>query len=109
MKKLLSYLFYLSIAVVAIQSCTPEEDNNPTLTGPVVSFIPGNNNISDDAIVTRKEYFKVVLSATKGTAGQLKTFEVLADNVPLDPAKMKINGTTAASNPVLLFAPDIDG
>ena len=110
MKKLLSYLFYLSIAVVAIQSCTPEdENNNPTLTGPVVSFITGNNNISDDAIVTRNEYFKVVLSATKGTAGQLKTFEVLADNVLLDPTKMKINGTTAASNPVLLFAPDVDG
>jgi hypothetical protein len=78
-------------------------------TGPVVNFISGNNNIDDDAIVTRNAYFKVVLSATKGTAGQLRTFEVLADGVSLDPTKMKIAGAAAASNPVLLFAPDVDG
>lgn len=109
MKKLLSYLFYLAIATVAIQSCTPEDDTTTTKTGPVVNFISGNNNIDDDAIVTRNAYFKVVLSATKGTAGQLKTFEVLADGVSLDPTKMKINGAAAAANPVLLFAPDVDG
>ena len=58
MKKLLSYLFYLAIATVAIQSCTPEDDTNSTKTGPVVDFISGNNNIDDDAIVTRNAYFK---------------------------------------------------
>ena len=67
MKKLLSYLFYLAIATVAIQSCTPEDDTNSTKTGPVSDFIVGNDLISDDAIVNRNEYFKVKLSCVKGT------------------------------------------
>ncbi len=109
MKKLLSYLFYLAIATVAIQSCTPEDDTNSTKTGPVSDFIVGNDLISDDAIVNRNEYFKVKLSCVKGTAGNLKTFQVLADGVSVDPLNLKINGGAPASNPILFFAPDIDG
>ncbi len=86
-------------------SCTKDEDTDPDVTSPTISFGSGAGFLEADANVEQATTFKVKVIAAKGT-DVLTEFTVFKDNVALATSEFKINGVAAVANPATIGAFD---
>lgn len=102
-------LAFVATFGILFSACETIDTNpTPTVQSPTVEFLTGTNIISADASVPANSEFKVSLKATK-TSNSLKALTIQEGSSTLSYDRIKINGTAASSNPILLFGTDKEG
>jgi len=77
-------------------------------TGPTLSILSESGFVSTDATVSPNEDFTVKISVNPGDA-DLRAFYLEEDGLNIENSRFSVNGTAAASNPVLILGTDVEG
>jgi len=76
--------------------------------GPTIGLLPEEGFVFDNADIATATPFRVKLSANSGTSS-LRSVSIKEEGQVIDFDRIKINGTAATANPILLFSPDTEG
>jgi hypothetical protein len=105
--KNLFYILAVGILLVTFNACTGD-DNNVGDSGPSIDFTtnPGAGFLTGDATLTGGVPINIKITGTKGDS-PLKVLHINSKNGSgseqhVDFTTMKVNGTAASSNPILI-------
>ena len=96
----LKLFLFLAVGIFTFTSC--EDDGSGTGTGangPTVTFGLGSG---DDLTIAPGETFSITVNAQKGDAN-LKTVKITEGSTTVDLSRLKVNGTDASANPILIL------